>query len=75
MAADRSDRRFEAVNLRAVVSCALGHQDAAEDLLREQAHPVDPGATDVLSRLYDLLSDPPMPGIGQLRVIAFPPLT
>lgn len=79
MAADRSGSRsgspFEAVNLRAVVSCALGDPGAAEDLLREQAHPADPGARDVLSRLYDLLSDPPMPGIGQLRAIAFRSLT
>ncbi len=75
MAAGPSDSRSESVNLRAVVSCALGHLDAAEELLRGQPHPVDPAARDVLSRLYDLLSDPPMPGIGPLRAIAFRSLT
>ena len=30
----------------------------------------DPATREVLSRLYDLLSDPPVPGIDQLRALA-----
>jgi hypothetical protein len=64
--------RCESVHMQAVVSCALGHIDidSAADLFRGQAYSADPATRDVLSRLYDLLSDPLMPGIDRLRVIA-----
>jgi tetratricopeptide (TPR) repeat protein len=62
----------ESVNMQAVVACALGRVSSAADLLG-QGYAVDPGVQDVLSRLYDLLSDPPMPGIEQLRAIALGP--
>lgn len=63
--------RYESVTLRAVVACALGRTDSAADLLRAEAGPGDPASQDVLRRLYDLLGDPPMPGIDQLRAITF----
>jgi hypothetical protein len=62
--------RCASVSMQAVVSCALGHIDSAADLLRGQAYSVDPAVQGVLSRLYDLLGDPPMPGIDRLRAIA-----
>ena len=60
----------ESLNMQAVVSCALGNVNAAADLLRGKADPADPAIRDVLSRLYGLLGDPPMPGIDRLRAIA-----
>jgi hypothetical protein len=62
--------RCESVNMQAVASCALGNVNSAADLLRGQADSADPATRDVLSRLYDLLGDPPMPGIDRLRAIA-----
>lgn len=60
----------ESADLEAVVSCALGHPDAAADLLKAHTS-MDPGDQAELSRLYDLLGDPPLPGIGRLRAVAF----
>lgn len=62
--------RCESVNMQAVVSCALGNVNSAADLLRGQADTANPAIREVLSRLYDLLGDPPMPGIDRLRAIA-----
>lgn len=65
--------RYESVNLRAVVSCALGDPDAAAGLLSHDADAADPLVKDVLNQLYDLLGEPPMPGIDRLRAIALRP--
>jgi len=64
--------RWESVNTQAVVSCALGDTESAAGLLRlhSNSNTEDPATREVLSRLYDLLSDPPMPGIDQLRALA-----
>jgi Flp pilus assembly protein TadD len=64
--------RGESVNIRAVVSCALGDTESAAGLLRLSSYSnvVDPATKEVLSHLYDLLSDPPLPGIDQLRALA-----
>jgi tetratricopeptide (TPR) repeat protein len=80
--ADRADRLFEradgkplgpssweAANLRAVVSCALGRAGAA-DQLTAAAGAAEPSVQDVVDGLYDLLGDPPLVGIGALRAIA-----
>ena len=64
--------RCESVNMQAMVSCALGRVDRAADLLGP-GYSVDPGVQDVLSALYHLLSEPPMPGIDQLRAVALGP--
>jgi Tfp pilus assembly protein PilF len=61
--------RAESASLQAIVTCALGQPDAAADLLR-QAEPVHPALRDVTSLLYDLVTDPPMPGADQLRALA-----
>ena len=60
----------ESANLRAVVYCALGDHDAALALLSSETYAADPLIQDVLAPLYDLLGDPPMPGIDRLRAIA-----
>ena len=62
--------RCESLNLQAIVSCALGQTDSAADLLGGQDYSADPAIRDVLTLLYDLLGDPPMPGIDRLRAIA-----
>jgi hypothetical protein len=61
--------RCESVNMQAMVACALGRVDRAADLLGP-GYSVDSGVHDVLSRLYNLLREPPMPGIDQLRAVA-----
>jgi tetratricopeptide (TPR) repeat protein len=60
----------EAVIMQAVVSCALGHSNPAADLLGGQTGSADPASRDILTRLFVLLGDPPVPGIDQLRAIA-----
>ena len=62
---------WESANLRAVASCALGDAKSGADLLRLEGNRADPATRELVSRLYDLLSDPPMPGIDQLRAVAF----
>lgn len=64
---------WESANLRAVISCAFGDTAAAADLLRLDSNKADPAVRELVSHLYDLLSDPPMPGVGQLRAIALRP--
>jgi len=59
----------ESANLRAIVSCALGDAEDAADFLRAEADPLDPATRAQIGGLYDLLSDPPMPGIDGLRGI------
>jgi tetratricopeptide (TPR) repeat protein len=59
----------ETVNMRAVVACALGQPGSAAELLGA-GYELYAGAADVVSGLYDLLSDPPMAGIGELRAAA-----
>ena len=59
----------ESANLRAMVSCALGAAEAAAEFLRTEAGPLDPATRIQIGGLYDLLSDPPMPGIDGLRGI------
>jgi hypothetical protein len=56
-----------------VISCALGDTEAAADQVRLDSNKADPAARELVSHLYDLLSDPPMPGIGQLRAIVLRP--
>jgi tetratricopeptide (TPR) repeat protein len=63
---------WESANLRAVISCALGDPGAAANLLRRCGNRADPATRELAGHLYDLLSDPPMPGIDQLRAIAKP---
>jgi tetratricopeptide (TPR) repeat protein len=59
----------QSANLQAVVSCALGDADGAAEFLRAQADPLDLATRVELGGLYELLSNPPMPGIAQLRDI------
>ena len=61
---------WEAANLRAAVSCALGRAEAAADQLTAAAAAAAPSDQDVVDGLYDLLGDPPLAGIGALRAIA-----
>jgi tetratricopeptide (TPR) repeat protein len=59
----------ESASLRAIVSCALGDAEVAAEILRTEADPLDPATRVQIGGLYDLLSDPPMPGIDGLRGI------
>src|ERR1700744_997011 len=62
--------RWESANMKAMVSCALGRTEAAASRLCGSTDPADPAVQDILTRLYGLLGEPPMPGIDELRVIA-----
>ena len=61
---------FRTAEIEAIALCGLGQADAAEQRMlaalprRAPADPAEPRA------IYDLLSDPPLPGIERLRVIA-----
>jgi hypothetical protein len=60
---------FRISELEAVALCGLGEPDVAVDLLRDALPLFRPGDRGGTRALYDLLSDPPMPGIDRLRRI------
>lgn|GEM_PF-6437810 len=58
---------FRAAELAAVARCALDDPGGAEQALR--AAGPSRGSVRELAPLYDLLADPPLPGIDRLRAI------
>jgi hypothetical protein len=52
---------------------AIGIEPGHAQAHQLRSNKADPAARKLVSHLYDLLSDPPMPGIDQLRAIALRP--
>ena len=61
---------FRTAEMEAIALCALGKPVEAEILLREALHLRAPGDRGEPRAIYNLLSDPLLPGINRLREIA-----
>ena len=61
---------FRTAEMEAIALCGLGNPIQAEQHLLEATHLCVPGDANEPRQLYDLLSDPPLPGIDRLRAIA-----
>jgi tetratricopeptide (TPR) repeat protein len=58
---------FHMAELEAIALCGVGQPDRAEQHLRSVIHRRSPGDRLQTEPVYELLSDPPLPGIDRLR--------
>ncbi len=61
---------YQQAELEAIAECVLGEPDRAADRLRAAISLRSPGDWTRSRTLFDLLADPPLPGIDSLRAIA-----
>ena len=61
---------FRTAEMEAIALCALGQPAEAEQLLRDALARRVPGDRTDPHEIYDLLADPPLPGISRLRTVA-----
>jgi tetratricopeptide (TPR) repeat protein len=61
---------FRTAEMEAVALCGLGHAESAEQHLLAALPSWTPGDRADPRTIYDLLSDPPLPGIERLRAIS-----